>query len=219
MSGELLLINPRRRRKSAKRKTTARRRNPIAAVKHAPKRRRNPIAAMRRKVLGRRRRNPISLGVSQKDFLDGVKQALVGASGAVAMDLIMGQINPHLPAGLQTNANNVGVGDAVKAGITVVLGKMLSKSTRGMSQRMAVGALTVQAHTIASAYLPATATVGFYSPAKVANGSGRVGPIRRGVNAFNPAGSQTPMLGRFNSHSASPMLNGMSPALRDKLRR
>jgi Holliday junction resolvasome RuvABC endonuclease subunit len=198
---EMLLINPRRRTARKTKSVKRRRSNPIAAVKRTvAKRRRNPIAAVRRAV-SRRRRNPISLGVSQAHFMSEIKNAMVGASGAVVVDVLMGQINPHLPASMQTNATTVGVGDAVKAVITVLLGKMLSKSTRGMSQKMATGALTVQAHGIISAYLPSSVTVAgmaYASPAKIVQGSNRVGPIRPGVNAYNRPGS-------------SPMLNAYTP--------
>jgi Holliday junction resolvasome RuvABC endonuclease subunit len=198
---EMLLINPRKRRASAKRTrraTAKRKHNPLTIVSaHAPKRRRrNPIAAHRRI---RRRRNPISLGVSRGDFIADIKAALVGASGAVAVDVLYGQINPHLPAALQTNSASVGVGDAVKAALTVVLGKVLSKSTGGMSRRLAQGALTVQAHGIISAYLPSSVTVagmGYASPAKIVNGTNRVGPIRQGVNAYS-AGN--PLLNAYSS--------------------
>ncbi|MDE2020927.1 MAG: hypothetical protein KGJ13_11375 [Patescibacteria group bacterium] len=206
---EMLLINPRGRRKakrSVKRTSRARRRNPIAAVKHAVKRRRNPIARVRRHV-SRRRRNPISLGVSRKDFLSEFKAALVGASGAVAVDMIMGQVNGYLPASLQVSSTTVGAGDAVKAALTVILGKVLNKSTRGMSGKMATGALTVQAHGIISAYLPASmkvAGVGYRSPAQVTQGSARVGPIRPGVNAYQ--GGRPPLLNAYSS--GNPLLNG-----------
>lgn len=203
---EMLLINPRRRKAGAKR-----RKNPIAAhgAKTVAKRRRNPIAALRRRTLsvGKRRRNPISLGVSQRDFLTGIKTAVIGASGAVAMDLLMGQINPHLPASLQTNPQTVGVGDAVKAALTVVAGKVLSKATRGLSDKMATGALTVQAHGIITAYLPQAATVGYATPARVVPGTNRVGPIpRRAMNAYARPGASA-LLNAYPTGAGSPLLN------------
>lgn len=206
---EMLLINPRRRKAGVKR-----RKNPIAAraAKTVANRRKNPIAALRRKTLSgagrhRRRRNPISLGVSQRDFLTGIKTAVIGASGAVAMDLLMGQINPHLPASLQTNPQTVGVGDAVKAALTVVAGKVLSKATRGLSDKMATGALTVQAHGIITAYLPQAATVGYATPARVVTGTNRVGPIpRRAMNAYARPGA-TALLSAYPTGAGSPLLN------------
>lgn len=207
---EMLLINPRRRTK-AKRKTTARRRrNPLTATaaKTAVKRRANPIA---KRAVVRRRRNPISLGVTRKDFMSGFKDAAVGAAGAVAIDAIMGQINPKLPVSMQINSASVGVGDAVKAGLTVLLGKLLNKSTHGMSQKMAMGALTVQAHGLISTYLPDTvklAGVGYASPAAIVNGQNRVGPINRNMRAYTQPG-RTQLLSQYAS-GPSQLLNGVS---------
>ena len=208
---EMLLINPRRRTK-AKRKTTARRRrrNPLTATaaKTAVKRRTNPIA---KRAVSRRRRNPISLGVTRKDFMAGFKDAAVGAAGAVAIDVLMGQINPKLPASMQISATQVGIGDAVKAGLTVMLGKLLNKSTRGMSQKMATGALTVQAHGLISAYLPDSmklAGVGYASPAAIINSQSRVGPINRNIRAYTQPG-RTQLLNQYAS-GPSQLLNGVS---------
>lgn len=210
---EMLLINPRKRRAGAKRTRRAsakRKHNPLTIVSaHAPKRRRrNPIAARAGMAMRRikRRRNPISLGVSRADFMSDIKAALVGAGGAVAFDLLYGQINPRLPASLQTNPTAVGMGDAVKAAITVILGKVLSRSTKGMSRKLAQGSLTVQAHGLISAYLPDSAKVagvGYMSPAMITQGTNRVGPIRQGVNAYSSGAS--PMLNAYTT--GNPLLS------------
>ena len=132
----MLLINPRRRAakkrvsaapKRKRRARVARHRNPVSVVSLSPvrrKRRRNPIAA-RRHV--KRRRNPIGGGM--RHLTGGVvgmlKDAMIGGAGAVAVELVMGQVNGFLPPSLQRTAGSVSIGDAVKAGITVVLGNLL----------------------------------------------------------------------------------------------
>lgn len=210
---EMLLINPRKRRRatSKKRRASRRRRNPIATLRSRvparPARRRvNPIGRLRRAV-GRRRRNPIALGGIGRSLMSGVKDALIGAGGAVAVDMAYARIAPMLPASLQRTPGRVGAGDAVKALITVVLGKLLSKPTRGLSAKMAQGALTVQAHGIVSSMLPAGA-LGWYSPYPMINASQRVGPIRRGmsgVGAFTRG--PTALLSAYTGGS-SPLLSG-----------
>lgn len=216
MAGEMLLINPssRKRRRvggKAKRRTSSRRRNPITARKTlAPRRpmtisrhrrRRNPISVLSRHR--RRRRNPIggfgrSGGVNMKSFMDMFKDAAVGGAGAVAFDLLMGQINQYLPATFQTQANTVGTGDAVKALITAAIGQGLNKHTKGWSKKLAEGALTVQAWQIISAFMPASSTVGglgWATPARIINGSARVGPSRGGMlQAYQRPGGKTALL-------------------------
>lgn len=219
MAQEMLLINPRRRRKSTtkrrskRRAAPRRRRNPIGpgrpssmSLSRHRRRRRNPISV--RRMVGRRRRNPIRLaGLSTNGIMAMLKDAAIGGAGAVAMDAIMGQINGFLPASFQTNKSTIGVGDAVKAGITAILGQVLAKPTKGLSRRMAAGSLTVQAYDIMSSFVPASMTMGYASPAVIVNGSARVGPTRGGMlqayikpgrtallNAYQRPGGPTPML-------------------------
>lgn len=220
---EMLLINPRRRRRAAKasarraspkrRRTTARRRrNPVAvtpavtrSVRRIVRRRANPIAGRRR--VSRRRRNPIGIGrISASSILNQFKDAAIGGAGAIAMDLAMGKINQFLPASLQTSSTSVGVGDAVKGVITVLAGKLLSKPTKGLSVKMAQGALTCQARDILSSFLPATMAMGYATPARTMALSTRVGPNR--LNAYTRPGA-TPLLSAYTKPgSVSPLLNG-----------
>lgn len=217
---EMLLINPRRRRKARRanpvrkaRRAAApiararrRRRNPIA-VAAAPRRRRNPIARARKRVMSRRRRNPISLG-GGSSYMTIVRDALIGGAGAVAFDAAFGQINKYLPASMQTVPGSVGAGDAVKAIITVALGKVLSKPTRGMSVKAAQASLIVQAHGIIKGFMPATVPMGYYSPARMVQGTNRVGPIRQGVNAYTRSGAPSPLLSAYMPSNVTPLLNG-----------
>ena len=205
---EMLLINPRRRRKAtAKRRTTrARRRNPVARVMARPARRRNPVAAMKRRVM-RRRRNPIGMNAGMMKM---IQDAFIGGAGSIAVDLAQGQINRFLPATLQTRPGTVGLGDGVKAVLTVVLGRALNRTTRGLSMKMASGALTVQSAGIMRTLLGPTlgANLGFYTPGMVTNMNNRVGPIRNNmVGAYTPAG-QTPLLSAYTKPGVTPLLNG-----------
>jgi hypothetical protein len=214
---EMLLINPRRRRKARRanpvrkaRRTTARRRrsNPIA-VAAAPRRsrRRNPIARARRRVMSRRRRIPISLG-GGASMMNLVKDALIGGAGAVAFDAAFGQINKYLPASVQTTPGVVGVGDGVKAIITVLLGKALAKPTKGLSVKAAQASLVVQAHGIIKSFVPSSVPLAYYSPARVAQGTNRVGPLRQGVNAYTRPNGGSPLLSAYMPANVTPLLNG-----------
>lgn len=225
---EMLLLNPRKRARRAAKKSrkSSRRRNPVPAglARYmASKRKRRTISAVARRVrrrrsnpslravsrVVRRRRNPISLGGSGRSMLAMIKSAMIGGAGAVAVDVAMGQLNRFLPATLQRTPGKVSIGDAVKAAITVVLGRLLAKSTRGLSQQMAAGALTVQAHQLLAGFVPASMTLGYGVPARVVNMSNRVGPIRNGnpaVGAYQRPGS-TPLLSAYLRPGSTPMLN------------
>lgn len=221
---EMLLINPRRRKtrraNPAKRKTTAKRRRrnpmPVAAVRAARPavaRRRNPVRARRRNPIGgrRRRRNPIGMGsLKSSNIVAMLKEAAIGGVGSIAVDVAMGYANAYLPASLRRIPGTLGVGDAVKLAATVLLGKVLSKPTKGLSEKMARGALTCQARDIIAQFVPATMTLGYASPAMITQGTNRVGPIRRGVNAYQAPG-QTALLNAYTS-SGSPLLSGVRSA-------
>lgn len=226
---KMMLVNPARRRRSpgAKRRRVAvkrrrnpidnlagfakvrrRRRNPIARVGAVSRRRRrNPIAAVSRRVM-RRRRNPIG-GLNTSTLIAMFKDGAIGGAGAIGMDLIMGQLNAYLPITFQTVPGLPGVGDAVKAGLTALIGQGLSRKTGGLSRKMAEGALAVQAHEIMKALLPASMAVGYYTPAALVQGSARVGPSRmNGVRRYMPAGTATPLLSKYMpAGSTSPLLS------------
>lgn len=224
---QMLLVNPAKRRtRKARRASPKRRRNPISAstlsrarrrrnpfAAVARRRRRNPISAVSR-VMRRRRRNPISLGgLNANTLMNMLKDGAIGGAGAVGMDLIMGQLNNYLPITFQTVPGLPGVGDAVKAGLTALLGTGLSRQTKGLSVKMAEGALAVQAHDILKTLLPASMAVGglsFYTPAQLVQGSARVGPIRPGVNGvkrYLPAGGKSPLLSAYMQPGPSPLLS------------
>jgi len=206
---QMLLINPRRRKATrkanpvARRRKMTRRKNPVAAyAKRRTMRRRNPIAAVARRRVMRRRRNPIGMGGGM--LMTAIREAFVGGAGSVAVDVIQGYINKVLPANLQAVPGKVGIGDAVKAVTTVMLGHYLAGPTRGLSRKMAMGALTVQAAGIVKQFVPAGMAMGYYVPGAVSQGSQRVSPInRQGMGAYTKG---TALLSAYTS-GQSPLLN------------
>jgi hypothetical protein len=167
---------------------------------------------MKRRVM--RRRNPIGMS---NGMMKMIQDAFIGGAGSIAVDLVQGQVNRFLPATLQTRPGTVGLGDGVKAVLTVVLGRALSGYTRGLSTKMAAGALTVQSAGIMRTLLGPTlgTNLGFYTPGMVTDMNNRVGPIRNnGVGAYIAPG-QTPLLSAYTKPGVTPLLNaarGMSNA-------
>ena len=204
---EMLLINPRKRgtRKATKRRVV-RRKNPVTAM---VRRKRNPLAAMRRRrnPLARmraRRRNPIG-GAMMGGYMSQIREAVIGSAGALGMDLVYGQINNFLPASLKNVPGTIGAGDAVKAVVTVALGGLLNKATRGFSAKAARASLTIQSYNIMKTFLPSNLTLGYASPALIAQGTNRVGPIRRGMNAYT---NGTPLLNAYMAPGKTALLSG-----------
>jgi len=233
---EMLLINPRGRRKARKANPARRRRranplalarvmprrrrrhNPIGVVHHRRARRRNPIGAMRRRVM--RRRNPAMLG----GYMGAIREALMDGFGAVAIDYAYHMLTNALPANtkayLQPGAS-VGAADAVKAVLTVVLGNALNGVTRGFSRKAAKASLTVQSYQIMKKVLPAQISsnlsgLGYMTPAVVTSGGNtRIGPIRGQMGMYTAPGA-TPLLSAYTaSGSASPLLSGSSARMRE----
>lgn len=238
---QLLLINPRARNMAKKARTAAQKRATarMIAANRARRgggaRRANPIAKRRarsgatspvavysrklRRSASRRRRNPISLrsltGGAGGSYMAMFKDAAIGGAGAVAFDLLHGQVAGFLPASLRRTPGTVGVGDAVKAVLTAFIGQLASKPTRGLSAKMARGSLTVQARDLIATMVPATMPLGYYTAAPITNGTMRVGPNRRMFNnqpiSLTPSG---PLLNRYVS-GASPLLNGRDAQMRE----
>jgi hypothetical protein len=159
---------------------------------------------MKRRVM--RRRNPIGM---TSGMMKMIQDAFVGGAGSIAVDLAQGQLNKFLPATLKTTPGTVGLGDGVKAVMTVVLGRALSGYTRGLSMKMAAGALTVQSANIMKTLLGPTlgANLGYYTPGYVTSGTNRVGPIRsNGMGAYTKPGA-TPLLSAYTKPGATPLLS------------
>jgi|LakMenEpi03Aug12_release.lakeMendotaPanAssembly.Ray.scaffolds.fasta_scaffold289997_1 hypothetical protein len=240
---EMLLINPRprarksgsKRRSAAQRAATrrlvamnrarsggsrrrARRRNPVApttaVVAMNPRRRRmsrrsNPVRMIRR------RRNPAMLGgFTFRSVIGAMQDALIQGGGAVAMDLLHGQINRFLPEMLKRTPGQVGLGDVVKASITVLVGTALRGPTRGLSMKAATGSLTVQAYDIVKNLLPSTMQLGYMTPGVITQGQANVGPNRGMVGRYTQPGA-TPLLNRYTQPGATALLNGNPARMRE----
>jgi len=197
---EMLLINPRKRRSARKataKRRVVRRRNPVTALAKAPKRRRhNPIGLGRVGRVVRRRRNPIG-GVSSSAIMNTLKTAAIGGAGAVAVDFLMGQVQTYLPASLKPVSGKAVSGyDAVKLAVTLAAGELLNKPTKGMSRKLAAGALTVQMSDLIRGFLPGdmALALGYASPAAITRGQSRVGPMMR-VAAYQDAGNNNVLAG------------------------
>jgi hypothetical protein len=171
----------RRGGKKARRASSRRRRNPIRVLNLGPRRRRRKgraaVHRIRRRGRARYRRNPISLRglsggggslrASMPSIVGFVKGAAVGAVGAIAVDVIMGQAGKYLPNAMKTpNAY-----PAVKAVAAIVLGiagrrvPVIGK----FAVKMAEGSLICTARDFMRGMVPASWTLGdgelgYYSP-------------------------------------------------------
>ena len=150
---ELLLINPRRKRKMhrnpSRRRTTKMRRNPIrrhrrrvTRLRANPKRHRR-VSRMRHNPIIRRRKRGASRGgsMNMSGFLKGtLMPSAIGAGGALGVDLLLGFAAPMLPAMLTTPAIKPFVRLAAAIGLGLVAGKV---GGRAMGEKVTAGAVTV----------------------------------------------------------------------------
>lgn len=191
--------NPRRKGRSGKRRSAAQKaatRRMLAANRSArgsaPKRRRSrrrtsvAVAAPRRvsrrssrrsvRRMGRR----MSSGFRASGIVEMLKNGAVMGGGAVAVDAVMGQVIPMLPASMQTPVDQTTGGInygyvAAKAGIAIAIGHFGRRILPGYADKMAEGALAVLAYGIIRPMISGSLTLG------------RVGN-------FNPAPNMRPRL-------------------------
>lgn len=146
MSGEILLVNPRRRRrkhKARRRRGHSARRHRRSARRHVARRRRHSFRVRR----VRARRNPVALSVG--GVMGTVKAGAVGAVGGLLNDLAFGYGKSYLPAVAQTGLPAAGV----KILSAVAVGWLGNKVLKGKGRDLAVGAATVAIHDAAKAQL------------------------------------------------------------------
>jgi hypothetical protein len=174
---EILLVNPRRRKKA--RKTRSRKRGRVRLKRTASRRRR-----VHRVKARRYKRNPSSRGLSIKgaagSFLPIVKAGALGAVGALANDALVGQVVNigFVPAMLKSGYGKHGLKLVTAVGVGVV-GDMVS---RGKGRDLAVGAATVAMHgflkEIVTSNFPSVGAylgdydVGGYNPAQLVDETG-----------------------------------------------
>lgn len=139
--GELLLVqNPHKRRRKARRnphrRHRSRRHNP-----HRYHRRRHRNPSYRRRH--RRHSNPMSLSGFKGMVKPVLKEGFVQAGGALALDALWGYLNPKLPASIQGSPY---LAFAVKCLAAIGVGVVGGKVLRGRARDLAVGGVTVAAH-------------------------------------------------------------------------
>ena len=156
----LLLLNPRKRRRTKRKAARAggTRRHRTAAQKAATRKlvaymrarrkvRKNPKSTgafhMKHKRVRRYRRNPASrhMALTTHSAMGIVKPAAAGAAGALAVNLVMNQISPHLPAAIMDGK----MAYVTKSAVAILLGVFGSKlpGIRPYARNMAQGSLTV----------------------------------------------------------------------------
>lgn len=123
---QLMLVNPKKRRKTRKTRKAKSRRTGIAKYAH------NPI----RKKLRRYRRNPIGRKTGMVATFTG---GAIGAAGALAVDVAMQKL--PIPDNLKTGQLAPIVKGMVGIGLGMVVSKVLKKNELG--KQLANGAVTV----------------------------------------------------------------------------
>jgi hypothetical protein len=144
---ELMLINPRKRRRRVKaRKSNPKRRRRVTASR-VKRRRRNPVmplANVRRRrrystVSRKRRRNPIGGRFSLRGFTNNtLMPSAIGAAGALGLDVLMGLL--PLPAAIKTGPMRPLTRIAGAVGIGMLAGMI---TNRRLGEQVAAGAVTV----------------------------------------------------------------------------
>jgi hypothetical protein len=167
---QLMLVNPRRRKRHTARKMTAkqlkyfgpgrRRRRRRTALAVNPHRRRSiravatPRRRSRRRHVTRLRRNPMRFSggkFSMRRFLnDTLMPASVGAAGALGVNIALGYLTPSLPISLQSGLMNTGVKIAGAVAVGMAAGMVAGK--RFGEQAMA-GAITVTLYDLFKGYM------------------------------------------------------------------
>lgn len=127
---EILLVNPRRRKR--RKKTSTRKR----ARRKNPTRRKRKRTSVRR----RRRRNPV---MTARGIQGQLMTALQGATGALALDVTLGYL--PIPANLKAGLVGTGVKALLAIGIGVV-GQQTKIVKSSTAATLANGALTVVLH-------------------------------------------------------------------------
>jgi len=133
MANQLLLVNPRKRRK-ARRKTAKKRVAPVRAKRRVKS---------TRKRITKRRRNPIARKrMSAGNIINGqVIPAFTAGVGALGLDMVMGYV--PLPASMTTGALKHVVKGVGAIALGLVAGMVVKPST---AKELSMGALTVTMH-------------------------------------------------------------------------
>ncbi len=178
---EILLVNPKRRRKGRKTRSRGR----VRLKRHAARRRRVHRVKARRYKRNPSARGAGKFGLSVKGFtgavLPTIKDGALGAVGAIANDALIGQIAKlsFLPDALRSGYGK----HALKIGSAIIVGTIGNLAMKGKGAALATGAATVAIHgmirEVVAAQLPTVAAylgdyedVGGYNPAQIVDESG-----------------------------------------------
>lgn len=138
---ELLLVNPRARRKTS---TKTARRNPrrkATTAVTAPRRRRVSSRKSRVSTATRRTYARARSGMGKAGIVNMVKDGGVGALGALAVDLALAKL--PLPAMLTSGNMKLITKTGLAIAVGVIAGKM---GKRDLGHKMAIGAITISAY-------------------------------------------------------------------------
>lgn len=208
--GQLLLINPsKRKKKMAKRRTAAQRRATKKLIsfnkgrktlnRKRSTRKRNPAPARRRRSIAvaapaRRRRRVVARmsnprkrsRVRTNIIMKTLPVAATSAVGALGLDILMGYAAQWLPANLTTGPMNSVVKAIGAIGLGMAVEKVTNKRT---AEQVIVGGLTVTMHSLLKDLVATNAPqiplgvydgLGYYTPGLVAKG---------GVDGMSPMGT------------------------------
>jgi hypothetical protein len=182
MPGELLLINPRKRKAAKKaaprraKRRTVKRAAPVVVMANPKRRsaRKSRMSHLKTSVkrAGRKyKRNPIAK-LSMAGIGGMAKNAALGAAGAIAVDVGFGYVKNMLPVSMQTPTDGAGAMNPLyfvaKGAVAVAAGMLGSKVTKHAST-MAAGSLTISAYEILRSFIPTTVTLGYMNPAQMAS--------------------------------------------------
>jgi len=160
------------RRTSNPRKRRARRASAPAAVASVRRRARRSVARARRSV------SRYMGGSVQKNAMGLLKTGVVGAGGALAVDVAAGFIMPMLPAMVGNKLNADGSNNylyfaaksALAVGVAVLGAKVMKRET---AHALAAGSITVTAYELlrpmVQGVLPASMNLGYMLPGRIMN--------------------------------------------------
>jgi hypothetical protein len=194
---QLMLINPKRRTRRAKSASPKRRRRTVARMASNPRRRRvhhmaarrNPARRHHMHMRRRIRRNPIEGGMGGT-----IMGAMVGAAGAVVVDVVTGYI--PLPASMMTGYGPYLVKGALGLGMGMFRNRTLKRMGAGALLVAAYGALkTATAGMLPASTVPAatTAGMGYVNPTPMLGqyvGRGPMGMGMQGMGEYMPQHQQ-----------------------------
>ena len=193
----LMLVNPKRRRKSTRRKVSVKSNPRKRRTSRKRRARRNPIHyanPRKRRVRRRARRNPkFSVRSIQRDAL---MPAAIGGVGALAIDVVYGAL--PIPANFKTGV----IGSVAKIAVAVVAGKVAGKMLGAkVGEAMTVGAVTIQAYNAVKGFaqkqfpalpmgeylsgdFPAYSQMGYMNPAPVTTDMLSYSPAPQGMGEY-----------------------------------